>query len=140
MKEFQMKKLVVIFLLVLVACGAPREESPVRVPELPPGAVTLMGEGERTFLLHITNDEGNTSAWQVSTAESKVGAALLELGFIAGEETRYGLMVTTVHGITTDFAADGSWWGFYINGEFAMVGVDEAYIAEGATYAFVFTR
>ena len=65
-----------------------------------------------------------------------VGAALLKLGVIAGDDSEYGLYVKTVNGETADYDADGTYWGFYINGEYAMTGVDATTLETGATYAF----
>lgn len=39
----------------------------------------------------------------------------------------------TVNGITAN-DADREYWAFYINGEYAVTGVDSTDIAEGATY------
>ena len=53
-----------------------------------------------------------------------------------GEDGQYGLYVKTVNGITADYDVDGTYWAFYINGEYAMSGVDVTDIAAGSTYAF----
>jgi hypothetical protein len=72
----------------------------------------------------------------VKTDKTTVGAALLEVELIAGEDSQYGLYVKTVNGITLDYDKDGKYWAFYIDGEMAMSGVDSTDIAEGATYEF----
>ena len=48
--------------------------------------------------------------------------ALLALDLIAGEDSQYGLYVKTVNGITADYDTDGSYWAFYIDGEYAQTG------------------
>ena len=65
-----------------------------------------------------------------------VGAALLSLGLIAGEDSDYGLYVKTVNGVTVDYDADGKYWAFYVDGEYAATGVDSTDITAGATYTF----
>ena len=65
-----------------------------------------------------------------------VGAALLSLGLIAGEDSEYGLYVKTVNGETADYDVDGTYWAFYVNGEYAMTGVDATTLEAGAIYAF----
>ena len=72
----------------------------------------------------------------VKTDKTTVGAALLEVELIAGEDSQYGLYVKTVNGITLDYDKDGKYWAFYIDGEMTMSGVDSTDIAEGATYEF----
>ena len=42
----------------------------------------------------------------------------------------------TVNGMTADYAKDGVYWAFYIDGEYAMTGVDATNITDGAQYAF----
>ena len=42
----------------------------------------------------------------------------------------------TVNGETADYDTDGSYWAFYIDGEYAMAGVDYTAPEAGKTYAF----
>ena len=55
---------------------------------------------------------------------------------ISGEEGEYGLYVKTVNGVTADFDADGVYWAFYINDEYAQTSVDMTKIEDGASYSF----
>ena len=103
------------------------------------GGVASIGEGETSFTFEVTNNEGNVSVWSVYTNETTVGAALLEVGLVEGNDTEWGLMVSTVNGLTADFEANGAWWSFLVDGEMSMVGVDSTYIEPGVTYAFVYT-
>lgn len=96
----------------------------------------MLGEGETTFLFTVTDREGSETQFEVHTDKTTVGEALLELGLIAGDDSEYGLYVKTVNGITVDYDTDGAYWAFYINGEYALTGVDSTTIAEGATYSF----
>ena len=57
------------------------------------------------------------STLEIHTDQETVGAALLELGLIAGEESEYGLFIKTVNGLTADYDTDGVYWAFYIDGE-----------------------
>ncbi len=88
-----------------------------------------------TFTLTVTDKEGNSETFTVATDKATVGDALLEEGLIAGEESTYGLYVKTVNGITADYDTDGTYWAFYINGEYASTGVDQTTVTEGAEYA-----
>lgn len=95
----------------------------------------VLGEGESVFALTVTDGEGKSAAYQIHTDETTVGAALQALGLIEGEEGAYGLYVKTVCGITADYDADGSYWAFYIDGEYASAGVDSTEIVPGCSYA-----
>ena len=60
----------------------------------------------------------------------------LKLGVVSGEDSQYGLYVKSVNGETADYDVDGTYWAFYVNGEYAMASVD-AYTPEaGTTYGF----
>jgi len=100
------------------------------------GDVTVMGEGATVFGFTVTDLDGNTTVFEIHTDKTVVGEALLDLGLIAGDDSEYGLYVKTVNGITADYDVDGTYWAFYINGEYAMSGVDSTDIVAGDTYAF----
>lgn len=96
---------------------------------------TELGEGKTTFNLQVVESDGKQTDFVIHTDEKTVGAALLKLDLIAGEESEYGLYVKTVNGVTADFDKDKTYWAFYIDGEYAMTGVDSTDITAGATYA-----
>ena len=91
---------------------------------------------EVTFTFTLVDTEGEEKSFEITTTEKTVGAALLKEGLISGEEGQYGLYVKTVNGITLDFDKGGKYWAFYVNGEYAMTGVDKTDIVAGETYAF----
>ncbi len=93
-------------------------------------------ESKLSFTLEVTDADGNTEKLSITTEEKTVGAALLKLGLIAGDDSQYGLYVKTVNGITADYDIDGTYWAFYVNGELAPKGVDLTDIVDGSTYAF----
>lgn len=95
-----------------------------------------IGVGNTTFTFVVVDGEGKETTFTVNTDETTVGAALVKVNLIAGEDSDYGLYVKIVNGITADWNIDGHYWAFYINGEYAMTGVDSTEIAEGATYSF----
>jgi hypothetical protein len=76
------------------------------------------------------------TVFEVHTDKKTVGDALVEVNLIAGEEAQYGLYVKTVNGETLDYNKDKMYWSFYIDGEYAMTGVDQTKIEAGKAYAF----
>ena len=94
------------------------------------------GLGEKEFAFQVTDKEGNVTSVTVCTDADTVGEALAELGIIAGDESEWGLYVKTINGITADYDTDGTYWAFYIDGEYAMTGVDATEIDEEAIYSF----
>ncbi len=94
-----------------------------------------LGEGSKEFALTVTDKDGNETQFTIHTDKETVGEALQELNLIDGEEGEYGLYVKTVNGITADYDADGVYWAFYVNDEYAASGVDVTEIVEGDSYA-----
>ena len=100
------------------------------------GEVTALGEGETKFLFTVVDKDGAETAFEIHTDKEIVGEALLELGLIEGEEGEFGLFVKAVNGIVADYEVDKTYWAFYVNGEYAMSGVDTTIIEEGTSYMF----
>lgn len=97
----------------------------------------VVGEGETMFYFLATVAEDDCTYYEVHTDATTVGEALLDLGLIDGEDSEYGLYVKEVNGVVADYDVDGTYWAFYIDGEYAMTGVDSTDIVDGATYEFV---
>ncbi len=93
-------------------------------------------EGETvSFKLTVVHSNGEEKSFDITTNKTKVGAALVEKGLISGEEGPYGLYIKTVDGETLDYEKDGKYWAFYINGEYALTGVDMTDIVDGESYS-----
>ena len=97
------------------------------------------GNGAKTIVVEVKANEQSIKL-TIKTDKSTVGEALLEHGLIAGEEGQYGLYVKVVNGMTADYDIDQSYWSFYINGEYAMTGVDSTEITDGATYQLEYAK
>jgi hypothetical protein len=98
-----------------------------------------LGEGSKTLVVKVEVEE-NTVAFTIHTDAETVGEALLAHGIIAGEESQFGLYIKQVNGMTADYAIDQTYWAFYINGEYAMTGVDTTPISESEVYSLVRSR
>ena len=98
------------------------------------GDVSVLGKGATAFDLTVVDAEGAESFFTVNTDETTVGDALLALELIAGDESEYGLYVKTVNSITAEYEVDGTYWAFYIDGEYATSGVDTTDIVPGSVY------
>lgn len=103
-------------------------------PEDTTDAKNVLGEGKTRFSLVVRDLDGSETAFEINTDAETVGDALTALKLIEGEESQFGLYIKKVNGITADFDADGTYWAFYINGEYAMTGVDGTAVEAGATY------
>ena len=97
------------------------------------------GKGEKTVTVEV-KAEDQLVTFTIHTDKETVGDALIEHDLIAGEEGQYGLYVKVVNGITADYDKNQSYWSFYIDGEYAMSGVDNTPITEGAVYQLAYTK
>ena len=147
MKHNSLRKwLAIIGCMVLIAgmalmttgCGSKEEaEAPAAQENT---EVTVMGEGATVFQFSVEDLEGNVAKFEIHTDETTVGAALMNLGLIEGEDGPYGLYVMKVNGIEAIYEEDGSYWAFYENGEYGMTGVDMTDIDPDVAYSFVQTK
>ena len=97
------------------------------------------GNGSKTLCVEVKVGD-DTVIFTVKTDKETVGDALMEHKLIDGEDGAYGLYVKKVNGILADYDVDRSYWAFYINGEYAMSGVDITNIDTSATYKLEYTK
>ena len=134
--KMRMLSLVLVFVLIAAAAltgcsGKPAETT--GAPE-PAGQTTVLGEGSKTMDFTVVDKEGITHLYTIHTDAETVGQALLDLELIDGEEGPYGLYIKSVLGQVLDYETDGMYWGFYVNGDYALTGVDQTPITEGDAY------
>lgn len=103
-------------LVVLVSCNTPDNETALN------------------FTVKVEHLDGSVKTFEYSSQKAMLGDALLEEGLISGYESQYGLTVTTVDGTYYDWESSNTYWALYIDGEYAMTGVDSTPITEGQTY------
>lgn len=135
--------IVLIAALALTTIGCGSEESgsaPATEAAQSASEVQVLGEGATVFQFSVVDLEENETKFEIHTDETTVGAALLALGLIEGEEGPYGLYVMKVNGIEAIYEEDGSYWAFYENGAYGMTGVDLTDIDPNVAYSFVQTK
>lgn len=121
--------------LTLTGCQKTPEPAPAVSAFTPVSDGAVLGKGQTQFSLTIADLSGAETHVTVNTDEKTVGAALLALGLISGEEGQYGLYVKSVNGITADYDKDQTYWAFYLGEDYASSGVDQTDITPGASYA-----
>lgn len=95
--------------------------------------------GGKQISIEIIHGDGSTRALEISTdSENLRGALEQEDGLISGDDSDYGLFVTTVDGETAD-ASQQQWWCFTKGGEMLMTGVDDTMIENGDCYEITLT-
>lgn len=96
------------------------------------------GIGEKQISVTIIHADGSKKQLTVSTDEQYLRGALENEQLISGDESQYGLFVTTVDGETAD-SSNQEWWCFTKGGEMLSTGVDDTPIADGESYEITLT-
>ena len=149
MKRILQNKIIVSFALLLCmtlllsACGS-REVLPQVWEDATYTEDTTLGEGAKTVDVYVTAADKSIKL-TVKTDEETLGAALLALGVVAGDQSEFGLYVKVVNGMTADYSVDASWWGFNKvlpdgTRETMMTGVDGVTIADGEAYELIYSK
>ena len=86
----------------------------------------------KEFTVTVTHQNGEEKTFTITSDKKTVGEALLDENLITVESG----MVLTVDGETVKFEDDGKYWAFYIDGDYALTGVEKTKIEEGKAYAF----
>ena len=129
--------LVFTFLFCLASCNTVKKEGAWETASYLKD--TTLGKGDKTVTVEVVADE-QIITFTVNTDKDTVGDALLEHNLIDGEDSAYGMYVKAVNGIIADYDADQTYWAFYVNGEYAMTGVDTTKINENDTYRLERTK
>lgn len=98
---------------------------------------SVRGEGDTEFIFKVVTKSGEEKTFTVRTDKTIVGDALQEVGLIEGDEDKYGLYVKVVDGERVEYETDGKYWAFYVDGAYALTGVDLTEIEAGKVYSFV---
>ncbi len=95
-------------------------------------------EGAKDITVEVIHGDGSVKNFEISTDEEFLRGALEQEGVVSGDESAYGLFVTTVDGETANSSAR-EWWCMTRGGETLMTGVDDTPISDGEKYEFALT-
>ena len=131
--------LIVAMAFTVVGCGDKNQTSDAQQTTATETESKVLGEGQTKIFFTVVDKDGNESSYEIHTDKETVGDALLEHELIAGDESEYGLYVKQVTGITADYNTDGTYWAFYVNGEYCNYGIDSQPVSDGETYTIAYT-
>ena len=124
MKKLISLSLALIMIFALVSCAKNTEPAKEAV----------------SFTVTVTDLEGNENTFEYSSNAATVGDALVAEGLIVGHQASYGFYIDTVNGITADWDNEQTYWAFYINGEYATVGIGDTPLAADTNYGLVLSK
>ena len=124
--------LVAAMVLMFAGCGEKIQDEVKTEP-----ATNQQEVQEKSFTFEVVELDGTKKEFTVKYGSEKtVGEALVNEGLISGSDSQYGLMVDTVNGQKYTYDEDKVYWAFYIDGQYAMTGVDSTPIEDGKVYCF----
>lgn len=90
-------------------------------------------EGSKKITIEVINKEEESAVYHVKTDAEYLRQAMEETEGLTfeGEESPYGLMVTTVNGEEADAVKDGAYWSFYVDGAYCDYGIDGQPVKDG---------
>ena len=95
-------------------------------------------QGGKAFTVVVVHADGSEKTFEYRTDAEKLGAVLEEKGLIESEGADDG-MFHTVDGEKADWSVNQSYWAFYEGEEYAMTGIYDTNIVDGAVYKLVYT-
>lgn len=126
MKKIVAFMLAMLLVLSLAACGSPAKED------------ESTGAAGKSFTVTVTHGDGSTKEFTYKTDATMLGDYLEQQGLIQSEGADDG-MFHTVDGEKADWNVNQSYWALYLGEEYAMTGIYDTPITEGAAYKLVYT-
>ena len=94
--------------------------------------------GAKAITVTVVHADGSEKVFTYNTDAEKLGAFLEAEGLIDSQGADAG-MFHTVDGEKADWSVNQSYWAFYVGGEYAMTGIYDTAIEDGAIYKLEYT-
>lgn len=124
--------LAVMLVLGLAACGQ------TAGGEATPGQTTESTAALMQFTVTVIHADGSSKDFAYETDAQLLGDYLEQQGLIQSQGADDG-MFHTVDGEKADWNENQSYWSLYLGEEYAMVGIYDTPITDGAVYKLVYT-
>ena len=97
-----------------------------------------ISQGSKAITVTVVHADGSSKDFAYRTDAEMLGAFLEEKGLIESEGADQG-MFHTVDGEKADWNVNQSYWAFYLGDDYAMTGIYDTPITDGAIYKLVYT-
>lgn len=97
-------------------------------------------EGSKSITIEVISKDAKATTYELKTDAMYFRQAMEETEGLTfgGTEGEYGMMVDTVNGEKADYAADGAYWSFYVNGGYCNYGIDTQPVEDGDAFKIVY--
>lgn len=98
--------------------------------------------GAKEITIEVINSADESTVYELNTDAEYLRQAMDEAEGLTydGTEGEYGLMISTVNGEVADYNVDGSYWSFYVNGEYCNYGIDTQPVADGDAFVIEYAQ
>lgn len=98
--------------------------------------------GAKEITIEVINSADESTVYELNTDAEYLRQAMDEAEGLTydGTESEYGLMVSTVNGEVADYNVDGSYWSFYVNGEYCNYGIDTQPVVDGDAFVIEYAQ
>ncbi len=98
--------------------------------------------GTKNIIIEVVNSKQEVESYNVKTDAQFLRQAMDETEGLtfSGDESEYGIMISTVNGETADYEKDGAYWSITVNGKYGNNGIDTQPITDGGVYQLVYTK
>lgn len=99
-------------------------------------------EGAKEITIEVINSADESTVYELNTDAEYLRQAMDEADGLTygGSESEYGMMVDTVNGEVADYNVDGSYWSFYVNGEYCNYGIDTQPVTDGDAFVIEYAQ
>ena len=94
--------------------------------------------GEKTFTVTVVHSDGTSKELSITSDEEFLAPALRAEGILTDDGAETG-MYLIVDGETASWEENHAYWGFYVNDDYAVAGMNDTLIEDGATYKLEYT-
>lgn len=102
------------------------------------GARPTASAGDKAFTVTIVHSDGTGTDFSITSGEEFLAPALIAEGILTDEGIETG-MYFTVDGETASWEENQSYWAFYLGEDYAIAGMNDTPIEDGAVYKLVYT-
>ena len=96
-------------------------------------------KGAKTVTVTVLHADGTEKVFECRTDAVYLDELLKDEKIAEGDQTEYGFTIHTVDGEKADWNENKSYWAFYIGEDYAMYGIEQTPIEDGAVYRLVYT-
>ncbi len=84
-------------------------------------------DGLKELTIVVEDNKGNETSYTENMDVATLREAMEKMKDFEfdGNDSEYGMMVTTVNGLVADYNKEGAYWAFYLNGKYCEYGIEQ---------------